>query len=111
MSDLSHGISHMSDNIREREEGTLGGHRHRHGRPASWVLVGVIIAAFCAGGVAIIAHLWVLFWVCAGIVVLSVPAGMLIGIMKDTVVVDPGPRALPPTTGPNSAADPGVRLS
>jgi hypothetical protein len=104
-------FSRASDNIREREEGPIGGHQYRHGKPASWVLVGVIIAAFCAGGFAIIFHLWVLFWVCAGVVVLSVPAGKIIGIMGDTVVVDPGPRALPPTSGPNSAADPGVRLS
>jgi hypothetical protein len=111
MSDLSHGVNHASDNVHEREEGPVGGHRYRHGRPASWVLVGLVIAAFSAGGVAVIAHLWVLFWVCAGIVVLSVPAGEVIGIMNDTVVVDGGPRALPPTTGPDSVADPGVRLS
>jgi hypothetical protein len=74
------------------------------------VLVGIVIAAFCAGGVAIIEHLWWLFWLCAGVVVLSVPAGKIIGIMDDTVTVDSGPRALPPATGPGSAADPGVRL-
>lgn len=104
-------FSHMTDNVREREEGPLGDHPHRHGKPASWVLVAVIIAAFTAGGFAIVYHLWVLFWVCVGIVALSVPAGKIIGIMGDTVAVDPGPRALPPTAGPNSAADPGVRLS
>lgn len=75
------------------------------------MLVGVIIAAFCAGGVALIVHLWWLFWVCAGIVFVSVPTGKIIGIMNDTVIVDDGPRAIPPRTGPDSAADPGVRLS
>lgn len=73
------------------------------------MLVGVIIAAFCAGGVAIIVHWW-LFWAGAGIVVLSVPAGKLIGIMNDTVVVDPGPRRRLSASGTGSAADPGVRL-
>ncbi len=92
-----------------REE-PIGGHPHRHGKPRSWVLVGVVIAAFCAGGVAVIWHLWVLFWVCAGLVVLSVPVGKLIGIMDDTVVVDQGPRFRVAVRGRNSAADPGVRL-
>lgn len=56
-----------------------------HGRLRSWLLVAVVLAAFLAGGVALIAHLWWLFWVCVGIVVLSAPAGRLIGIMNDTV--------------------------
>lgn len=85
---------------------TLGGHHHRHGRPVSWVLIAVIIAAFCAGAAAIIADWWWLFWTAAGIVALSVPAGWLAGIMKDTVVADPGPRR----RLPGEAADPGVRL-
>lgn len=88
----------------------IGGHHYRHGRPVSWVLVGVVIAAFCAGGAAIIEHWWWLFWLGLGIVVLSVPAGMLIGIMKDTVVVEPGPRRRLAAAGRDSAADPGVRL-
>ncbi|MBO0820575.1 MAG: hypothetical protein J2P26_06960 [Nocardiopsaceae bacterium] len=68
-------------------EQPVGGHSSPHGRPRSWILVGVVTAAFCAGGAAIIAHLWPLFWVCAGVVVLSVPVGKLIGIMDDTVEV------------------------
>lgn len=56
-----------------------------HGKPASWALVLVVIAAFAAGGAAVIYHLWVLFWVCAGIILLSVPVGKVIGIMNDTV--------------------------
>jgi hypothetical protein len=88
----------------------VGGHHHRHGRLVSWVLVAVVVAAFCAGGAAIIARWWWLFWVCAGIVVLSVPAGWGIGIIKDTVEVDPGPRRRVAASGRDSAADPGVRL-
>jgi hypothetical protein len=62
------------------------GHRGSpHGKPSSWALVAVIIAAFAAGGVALIIQLWPLFFVCVGIVGLSVPAGKLIGIMDDTV--------------------------
>jgi len=56
-----------------------------HGRPRSWLLVAVVLAAFVAGGVALIAQLWWLFWVCAAAVVLSPAAGRLIGIMNDTV--------------------------
>ena len=72
--------------------------------------MGTIIAAFFAGGMALINQMWWLFWLCAGIVIASVPAGKAIGIMNDTVIIDSGPRALPPRTGRNSAADPGVRL-
>jgi hypothetical protein len=72
--------------------------------------VSVVIAAFCAGGVAVIGHLWLLFWVSAGLVLLSVPVGKLIGIMDDTVAVEQGPRIRAAITGPDSAADPGVRL-
>jgi hypothetical protein len=39
-----------------------------------------------AGGLAVVNHLWLLFWVCLGVTVLSVPAGKLIGIMNDTVL-------------------------
>lgn len=56
-----------------------------HGRPGSWLLVAVVLAAFAAGGVALIAQLWWLFWVCVGVVVLSAPVGRLVGIMNDTV--------------------------
>jgi hypothetical protein len=45
---------------------------HRHGMPRSWVLVSVVIAAFYAAGIAVIGHHWVLFWACAGLVVLAV---------------------------------------
>jgi hypothetical protein len=92
-----------------REE-PIGSHPYQHGRPASWVLVAVIIAAFCVGGVAVIGHLWGLFWVCVGIVVLSVPAGKIIGIMNDTVAIQEGPRVRAAVDGRHSAADPGVRL-
>ena len=92
-----------------REE-PLGDHPHRHGKPSSWVLVGVDIAAFCVGGVAVIEHWWVVFWICAGIVFLSVPVGKIIGIMEDTVHIEEGPRIRAAVSGRDSAADPEVRF-
>ena len=58
---------------------------HLHGKPSSWLLVAMVTGAFTTGGVAIIVHVWWLFWACAGIVVLAIPAGKLIGIMDDTI--------------------------
>ena len=66
---------------------------HPHGKPASWTLVAVVIAAFTTGGIAIIAHAWWLMWACAGIIVLSIPAGKVVGIMNDTVGGDSTPAA------------------
>ena len=66
---------------------------HPHGKPASWVLVAVVIAAFTTGGIALIAHAWWLLWTCAGIVILAVPAGKMVGIMDDTVAWGSTPAA------------------
>jgi hypothetical protein len=69
------------------------------------VLAGLVVAAFVAGGAAVVWRLWVLFWVCAGLVLLAIPLGWMIGIMNDTVQVEQGPRrrwrarAGPPTPG------------
>jgi hypothetical protein len=93
----------------------LGGHPHLRGRPVSWVLVGVLIAAFIAGGLAIVNHVWWLFWVCLGVTVLAVPAGRVIGIMNDTVLAgDPSLQVgqegdVAEDTG--LAVDPGVNVS
>jgi hypothetical protein len=93
-------------------ERPIGGHEHLHGRPVSWVLVGVLIVAFIAGGLAIVNQLWWLFWICLGVTVLSVPSGKIIGIMNDTVLNgDPAQQVgqggtVAEDTG--SAADPGV---
>ena len=75
-------------------EQPVGDHENLHGRPVSWLFVAVLIAAFVAGAFAVVLKLWPLFWVCLGIVVLSVPAGKLIGIMQDTVLEgDPSAQA------------------
>ncbi len=93
-------------------ERPIGGHEHLHGRPVSWVLVGVLIVAFIAGGLAIVNQLWWLFWVCLGVTILSVPAGKVIGIMNDTVINgDPAQQVGQGGTvaeDAGSAADPGV---
>jgi len=60
-------------------------HGSPHGKRSSWVLIGLVVAAFIAGGVAIITHLWWLFWACVAVVVLAIPVGKMIGIMDDTV--------------------------
>jgi hypothetical protein len=92
-------------------EHAIGGHNHLHGRPGSWALVVVVIGAFFAGGLAIITRTWWLFWICAGIVALSVPAGKIIGIMDDTVgeAARPGD-GRPVAADRGSVADPGVRI-
>ncbi len=96
----------------EPGEQATGGHTNIHGRPGSWALVAVITAAFVAGAFAIVFRLWPLFWVCAGIVLLSVPAGKVVGIMGDTVVAG-NPAMQEGQAGhvaedTGSAADPGV---
>jgi hypothetical protein len=58
---------------------------HTHGKPASWILVTVVMAASLTGGLSIIAHAWWLLWACIAIAVLAIPAGKMIGIMDDTV--------------------------
>lgn len=58
---------------------------HPHGKPASWVLVAVVMAASATGGISIITHTWWLLWTCIAIVVLAIPVGKMIGIMDDTV--------------------------
>jgi hypothetical protein len=70
----------------------------------------VVIAAFVAGGFAIVCGIWWLFWACLGVAFLAVPAGKAIDIMGDTVLAgDPSEDgAVAEDTG--SAADPGVNV-
>jgi hypothetical protein len=84
----------------------VGGYARRPGKPWSGVLVGVVIAACDASGLAVIGHLWVLFWVCAGLVILAVPAGKVIGIMDGAGAVERGPSARGPSPAPGHAAHP-----
>jgi hypothetical protein len=66
-----------------------------HGKPASWVMVAVMLAAFVAGGLALITHLWWLLWTCAGIFVAAGLAAKAAGIMDDTVAYGSNPAAQP----------------
>ncbi len=94
-----------------RSERPVGEHKYRHGKPSSWTLVGVVLAATIVGGVAIIVRLWPLFWVCVAIFVLSVPAGKIIGIMNDTSAVEgPVDEYNPPAEEQGTVARPGVRM-
>lgn len=101
-------LEDTSDN--RYSEQPVGEHPHRHGRPVSWALVAVVLAAFCVGGAAVIEQWWPVFWVCLGIVLLAIPAGKLTGIMNDTVAIESLPRRRAALTGRDSAADPGVRF-
>lgn len=99
-----------SDYLTNQPEVPVGRHHYRHGRPVSWALVTTVIVAFCVGGIAVVGRWWVVFWVCAGIVVLAVPFGKAIRVMDDTIQVESGPRVRRAITGRDSAADPGVRF-
>ena len=98
----------QGDNPRERIE-----HRHvpegghPHGKPASWILVAVVVAAFATGGLAIIVHAWWLMWACAGICVLAIPAGKIIGIMDETVAWGSTPAAIH-NSAHDQVTDPGA---
>jgi hypothetical protein len=98
----------------EPGERSVGGHPHLHGRPTSWLFVAVIIVAFVAGAFGVVGKVWPLFWVCLAVVVLSVPAGRLVGVMGDTVLAgdpaeQPGQES-PVADDYGSAAHPGVEV-
>lgn len=99
----------LSDSGDSASGEALAGGRRPHRRPRPWVLW-VAIAALYVGGVAVIGHLWVLFWACAGVVVLCVPVGRIIEIMSQTVAAGQAPRVRATVTGPDSAAGPEVGL-
>jgi hypothetical protein len=56
-----------------------------HGRTVSWIFVGIVIAAFALGGLAIILTAWWLLVICVVVLVLAIPVGHMIHIMSDTV--------------------------
>ena len=85
MRSVTGGTPHQSP-AHPGEPSHLGG--HPHGKRSSWVLIGLVVIAFLAGGASLILHIWWLFWACLGVVLLAVPAGKAIRIMDDTVVYD-----------------------
>jgi hypothetical protein len=80
---------------------------YSHGRPASWVLVAVVLAAALTGGISIITHSWWLLWACIAIAVLAIPAGKMIGIMDDSVDWGSTPAATTESQPPAPEADHG----
>lgn len=57
---------------------------HSHGRPISWILVGVMIVGFILGGIGLIfGPNWVLFWVAVGVIVVAGISALASGIMDD----------------------------
>lgn len=80
---------------------------HPHGNAASWLVVAVIVAAFTAGGFSLVAHAWWVFWACAGVVVLCIPAGRLAGIMNNTISWGSTPAATEPDQDSGSGQIPG----
>jgi hypothetical protein len=103
-------VNDYANNQAYRMERPVGAHKHRHGRPTSWALVVVVLLVFITGGFAIVFRLWPLFWVCAGIFLLSVPAGKVMGIMNDTVGVEEPLDDTRPATDQGSCAEPGVQV-
>jgi len=80
-----------------------GGCSHRYGRPASALLLTVIIVAFVGGAFAVLDEAWPLFWVGLAVLVLSVPASRLIGFVRDAVQAGRLP-GLPNRGGPITPA-------
>jgi hypothetical protein len=81
----------------------IGRCSHRYGKPASVLLVAVIVVAFVGGAFAVLDEAWPLFWVGLAVLVLSVPASRLIGLVRDAVQAGSLP-GLPNRGGPITPA-------
>jgi hypothetical protein len=75
----------MTNPVPESEPHPLSSRGRAHGKLSSWLLVIAVLVAFTGGGIAMIMQSWVLFWVCAAVVIVSVPMGRVIRIMDDTM--------------------------
>ena len=63
---------------------TTGTHEEFHGRPVSWVAVGIIIAGFIIGGAALVAGpTWWLFWAGVGVAGVGGILAMATGVFND----------------------------
>jgi hypothetical protein len=83
----------------QHEDLVTHGPGHPHGKPASWVAIAVMLAAFLTGGLSIIFHLWWLMWTCLGIIAVAGIAAMSVGIMNDTVAYGSNPANVPRAAG------------
>ena len=72
----------------------IGRRSHRYGKPASVLLVTVIVVAFVGGAFAVLDEAWPLFWVGLAVLILSVPASRLIGAVRDAVQAGSRPTVL-----------------
>jgi hypothetical protein len=64
--------------------GTPGNYEPYHGRPVSWVAVGIIVAGFLAGGLALVfGPTWWLFWTGAAVAVIGTLVAMSTDIFDD----------------------------
>jgi hypothetical protein len=69
-------------------------HGSHAGRPGSWAAVGIMVAGFVVGGVALcLGPAWVVFWTGVAIAVVGFVVGGVVRIFSD-VVVD-APRVIP----------------
>ena len=75
----------MTNPVPESEPRPVSERGRPHGKISSWLLVTAVITAFTAGGIALIVQSWWLFWLCAAVVVLSIPLGRAVRIMEDTM--------------------------
>ena len=63
---------------------------HARGRPIAWVVVSVIIAGTCVGGISLILATPWLFWAGVGVVVVGIAVGRATHAMRDEMVQLPG---------------------
>ncbi|MGH3097843.1 MAG: HGxxPAAW family protein [Streptosporangiales bacterium] len=82
---------------------------HTRGRPSSWVAVGIILAGFVLGGVALIVSQWWMFWVGVGIAVvggiIALAGDIFSNVELDPIV--PGEEHVSPVKGEVTATAPG----
>lgn len=97
----THGLG--DDATAPGDQEPIGGCSHRSGKPASVLLVAVIVVAFVGGAFAVLDEAWPLFWVGLAVLVLSVPASRLIGLVRDAVQAGSLP-GLPNRGGPITPA-------
>lgn len=64
--------------------GSAGRFEPYHGKPVSWVAIGIVIAGFIAAGAGLIAGpVWWLFWLGAGLAALGGIVALATGIFND----------------------------
>ena len=56
---------------------------HYNGRTVSWVAVSMILAAFVAGGLALVFSVWWLFWLSCAVAAVGTLLALATGIFED----------------------------